>query len=260
MSFFRGASRALPYYRSTYTRPAVVLAAFRHTIDDLPPAARRRVVQFPEVGFDPATFHPGPARPPADRVTFLFAGRLVPYKCADVLVEAFARTPALRRHRLWVVGDGPERPALEAAVRAHGLEGCVELLGWKTQAEVGDLLRRADVFAFPSIRELGAGIVVEAMACGLACLVVDYGGPGGLVREGVGERVRLQPKDDMIREFAGRMLALAGDPARTREMGRAAAAYARDEYSWGRRADKLRGVYEWAVARSGAKPAPYGPG
>ena len=89
MSNFRSAYRMLPYYRSTYAR-STVLAAFQHTIDDLPPLAQKDAIDFPEVGFDPATFHAPPARPVNDSVTFLFVGRLVPYKCADVVVQAFA--------------------------------------------------------------------------------------------------------------------------------------------------------------------------
>lgn len=257
MTFLRGASRFLPYYRRTFTRPSAILAAFQHTINDLPTSAHNRTIQFPEVGFDPATFFPGPDRLPSEKVNFLFVGRLVPYKCADVLIEAFALNPVLRKHRLWIVGDGPERPALEQLIEKHQLQDCVELFGWKTQTEVGEFLRKADVFAFPSIRELGAGVIVEAMACGLTCLAVDYGGPGGLIQERVGVRVKLQSKVAMIRDFADRMAELATQPDRTRAMGRAAAAYAATEYSWDSRAKKLLDVYRWAVEKTGPIPRPY---
>lgn len=253
LTHLREAYRLLPYYRSTYKRSAAILAAFEHTIADLPASARGRAIDFPEVGYDPANFHYA-ERAPADVVTFLFAGRLVPYKCADVVVEAMARRPSLRRHRLLVVGDGPERPALEAIIARHGLQDCVQLLGWKTQAEVGRLLRTADVFAFPSIRELGAGVVVEAMACGLACLVVDYGGPGGLVRSGCGRKVPLQSKDAMIETFAAAMESMAADPAGVRAMGRAASEFVDREYSWARKAAKLRDVYEWVLGARSTKP------
>jgi glycosyltransferase involved in cell wall biosynthesis len=253
LTYLRAAYRLLPYYRSTYFQTAAILAAFPHTIKDLPPGVGRRVIDFPEVGFDPATFYPV-ERPQSEALTFLFAGRLVPYKCADVVLEAFALEPLLRQHRLWIVGDGPERPALEQIVDKNGLRSCVEFLGWKSQADVAGLLRRADVFAFPSIRELGAGVVVEAMACGLACLVVDYGGPGGLIHDGIGVRVPLQAKDKMIRAFAEAMKALAANPAGARAMGQAASAFAFREYSWGRKAEKFRDVYDWVLRRRATKP------
>lgn len=254
MSQFRAAYRLLPYYRSTYTRSAVVLAAFGHTIADLPTDARRRAIDFPEVGFDPATFHPPPSRPANEAVTFLFVGRLVPYKCADVLVRAFAQTPALRSHRLRIVGDGPDRPMLEQLIREHNLHDQVTMVGWKSQAGVADEMRAADVFAFPSIRELGAGVVVEAMACGLPCVVVDYGGPGGLVLPGAGARVPLQRKESMVTAFGQALAALAADPAGTRRMGRAASAFAYREYTWERKAEKFLRVYEWVLGRRADRP------
>lgn len=65
------------FARSTFTRADVILAAFRHTIDDLPEQARARVVPFPEIGLDPAMFHAGERRPPFSSdgpFRFLFRG------------------------------------------------------------------------------------------------------------------------------------------------------------------------------------------
>ncbi len=254
MTFVRDACKLAPYHRTTYARSAAILAAFPHTIADLPIKMHGRVIDFPEVGFDPATFYPK-ERPASESLTFLFAGRLVPYKCADVVVEAFGRDPLLRKHKLLIVGDGPERPLLESIIRKHQLQDCVQMLGWKTQPEVADLLRTADVFAFPSIRELGAGVVVEAMACGMACLVVDYGGPGGLIHDGIGIKVPLQEKEKMIDDYAAGMVKLAADVPAARAMGVAASRFAFEEYSWLRKAEKYTKVYEWVLGRRKDKPA-----
>jgi glycosyltransferase involved in cell wall biosynthesis len=254
LTYLRAAYRWLPYYRSTYGRAAAILAGFEHTIADLPAAARTRAIDFPEVGIDPALFASPRTRAPSARATFLFVGRLVPLKCVDVLVEAFARSEILRRHRLLVVGDGPERDRLAALVRARRLEGCVELVGWKSQSEVGALMRSADVFAFPSIRELGAGVVVEAMACGLPCVVVDYGGPGGLVSDRVGLKVSLGDKAALTRAFEASMERLAEAPLLRARLGAAAARYAVEEYSWDAKARKVVQVYDWVLGRAAAKP------
>jgi len=255
----RGAYRLLPYFRSTYRGAAAILAAFRHTAAGLPPSASDRVFDLPEVGVDPMLFAAPPDRRHGDQCTFLFVGRLVPYKCAEVLVSAFSRSDVLRNHRLVIVGDGPERRRLETMIRQSRLESCVELLGWKTQAQVGELMRQADVFAFPSIRELGAGVVIEAMACGLPCVVVDYGGPGGLVSANIGVKVPLADKASITRGFATEMERLARDPERRQRMGSAAARYAVDEYSWDAKARKVLLVYDWILGRSAKKPELHSP-
>ena len=205
LTFVRGAYRAFPYHYSTYRKSRAVLAAFRHTIDDLPTIAKSRAIEFPEIGIDPEMFGQIAERAPRKIKTILFVGRFVPYKLPQLVVQAFANQPMLRAHRLIMVGDGPERQAIEQLIRNNGLESRVTLLGWKTQSEVAKLMREADIFAFPSIRELGAGAVIEAMACGLACVVVDYGAPGALIDTDRGVKVPLADMDELTNNF-GRAL------------------------------------------------------
>ena len=254
LTYLRGAYRLLPYAKSTYTKSAAVLAAFGHTIDRLPREIHDRIIDFPEVGIDPQFFAAPADRPVSERVTFLFAGRLVPYKCPDVAVLAFAKNPALRAHRLIVAGDGPELGRLTEIVKLHNLESCVELIGRRTQAEIGQLMRSADVLAFPSIRELGAGVVVEAMACAMACIVVDYGGPGGLIREGCGVKIPLGDKQHLIDRFAVEMQTLADDPQRRKTMGELAHQQAMAIYAWTEKGRKTVEVYDWVLGRRLDKP------
>ena len=255
LTYARDAYRMLPYYRSTYRRAAAILAAFPHTIRDLPADALDRVVDFPEVGIDPERFRAGERAGRAGPLTFLFVGRLVPYKCADVAIRAFAESPPLRSHRLVVIGDGPERASLQDLIRTHGLEGTVRLAGALPQPEVAAAMRDADVFVFPSIRELGAGVVIEAMASGLPCVVTDYGGPGGLVDANRGVKVPLGEKDGLVAAFRSALEALAADAARRERLGANARAYALREFTWAAKAKKLERVYEWVLGRSRARPA-----
>jgi glycosyltransferase involved in cell wall biosynthesis len=178
----------------------------------------------------------------------------VPYKCCDVLIEAFAGSAALREHRLVIAGDGPERAALGELVATHGLTERVQFVGWKNQAEIAELMRAADVFAFPSIRELGAGVVIEAMACGCVPVVVDYGGPGGLVDEACGQAIPLGAKPELVAGFARALEALAGDRVRLASLRAAGTARARDGYSWEAKARSMLDVYAWALGRRAAPP------
>lgn len=253
LSYLRNAHKLLPFSRSTYTKAAAVLAAFDHTMGDLPAAVRDRAINFPEVGIDPAVFSP-PKREKRERMTVLYAGRLVPYKLPEVVVRAFAANPALRRHRLVVAGDGPERPRLEEIVREHRLQDCVELVGQKTQAQIGALMREAEIFAFPSIRELGAGVVVEAMACGMACVVVDYGGPATLIGPDRGVKVPLTEKDALVARFASELEALTADPERTARLGAVAHEHAMAHYAWDAKARKTMEIYEWVLGRRRERP------
>jgi glycosyltransferase involved in cell wall biosynthesis len=253
----REAYRYLPFYRSSYEKSAAILAAFGHTLRDLPKSALPRAINFPEVGIDPELFR-APLPRQGDRLTFLFAGRLVPYKLPGLAIECFAQSQALREHRLLIVGDGPEREAMELSIAEHKLHDSVQMLGKKPQREVAELMRQADVFVFPSIRELGAGVVVEAMASGLCCVAADYGGPADLLADGRGVKVPLGPKNRLAEDFTRELEKVAANPGLAREYGERGRQYALANLTWDIKAQRTVDIYRWAVEGSkGRPPAPY---
>lgn len=243
----RGLYRYLPYARSTYRKSAAVLAAFQHTIRDLRNADPARIIPFPEIGFDPELFHSSGRRAPFSGEgpkRFLYAGRLVPYKVPEVAVRAFAGSERLKSDILHMVGDGPELDRLKRIVADHGAGDRVIFEGRKTQTEVADFMRRCDAFVFPSIRELGAGVVIEAMASGITCLVTDYGAPGDLAAGGRGRRVDLQPLDGLVRDYRAAMEACLDRPADHAAMAARAEAYANELYTWDSKARSTARIYE----------------
>ena len=239
--------RHMPYTRSTQAKSACILAAFQHTIDDMKAADPARIIPFPEIGIDTALFHDRDRRAPFSGdgpKRFLYAGRLVPYKLPEVAVRAFAGSEALKDHVLHVVGDGPERPRLEAMVAEAGAQDRIIFEGGKSQAEVAEFMRRSDAFVFPSIRELGAGVVIEAMGCGTVCLVADYGAPGDLVANGRGVAVAMQDLDGMVHDYRAAMEACLTAPEAHRQMARKARDYAHDFYDWNAKAAYTADIYE----------------
>jgi rhamnosyl/mannosyltransferase len=95
---------------------------------------------------------------------WLGCGRLIYYKGFPVAVRALARA----RGTLLLVGDGPDRPKLEAEAAALGVRDRVAFLGAMPYQEVVPYYLAADAFWFPSVaRSEAFGLVqVEAMACG----------------------------------------------------------------------------------------------
>ena len=237
----------MPFARSTYRKAACVLAAFQHTIDDLTAADPARVVPFPEIGFDRNIFYPNPDRVlfKGDRpYRFLFVGRLVPYKAAEAVVRAFAGSDALRSHFLHVVGDGPELTRLKKITSDAGAMDRIIFEGKRTQREVADFMRRCDAFVFPSIRELGAGVVIEAMASGLVCIVTDYGAPGDLAANGRGVRVPLQPMEGLVRDYRAAMEKCVSDPGAHAALAANALRYATSYFDWDTKAEYTRSIYD----------------
>jgi glycosyltransferase involved in cell wall biosynthesis len=105
----------------------------------------------------------------------LFVGRLLKHKGVDLLVEAVARLRPDRPIRVLIVGDGPEKLNLEKQVAELGLADVVQIRSdVADQAEVFALMKAAQVFVFPSLRE-GFGIApLEALACGTRVVTTSH--------------------------------------------------------------------------------------
>jgi len=130
---------------------------------------------------DPARLEPQRARADVRRelgaadadVVVLTACALVERKGIDVLLDAFAHD-ATRGARLWIVGDGAERTALEARACSLDIAERVQFLGRRD--DVPDLLHAADLFVLPSRAE-GLGVAaLEAMTAGRAVVASRVGG------------------------------------------------------------------------------------
>lgn len=249
----RNLYKFLPFARSTYDRAAAVLTAFEHTRADLTRVEGARIVMVPEIGFDPAIFHADGTKPAGQRGTerkmhFLYAGRLVPYKLPELPIRAFAASAALRGHHLHILGSGPEEERMRAVIAEFGLHDCVTLEGRKTQVEVAELMRKCDGFIFPSIRELGAGVVIEAMACGMHCLVADYGAPGALAAAGRGDAVPIAPLEEMVEGFTAALERCVAEPAYMEACALRGQAYAEGAFTWAQKGVHAEALYRAVLA------------
>ena len=152
--------------------------------------APRERVHVIRNGIDTEVFHPGetPRRQGSGPVRIGSVGRLIPVKGFDVLVEAARRlTPDLDAEYV-VVGEGPERAALER--QAAGLP--VRFPGGlHAPSAVADFLRTLDVFVLPSRSEGLPNVVLEAAACGLP--VVSTRAPG--IEGAAADAVLVEPDD-----------------------------------------------------------------
>jgi glycosyltransferase involved in cell wall biosynthesis len=126
-------------------------------------------------GIDLARFADAvPAKlPPGDGPVIGTVAALRPEKNIARLLQAFAAVRATRKVRLVIVGDGPERRALEALAQALHIDGDTYFAGHSTQAQAW--LAGFDVFALSSDTEQMPLSLLEAMAAGLACVCTDVG-------------------------------------------------------------------------------------
>ena len=185
----------------------------------------------------------GPA--PAREAAALIVGRMWSEergKGHDALLEAWGevgrRCPGAE---LWVVGEGDDAARLRDKAHGAGVGERVRFLGRVSDAELGDLYRRASVYAMPS-RQEGFGLsYAEAMWHGTPCIASSQDAAGEVIRDG--ESGLLVPYADPA-ALAAALVRLLGDPDLRARMGEAGRRRARERFGFARFREDLLGALE----------------
>ena len=133
----------------------------------------------------------------------------------------FLRTAAIVREkipaaRFLIIGEGPERPALERLAGELNLRDAVQFLG--NRSDIPELLNALDVFVLTSQMEASPVSIMEAMACGKPVVAPRVGSIDESVIDGITGYL-VDPGSSSL--AAERILRLLEDPALARRMGRA---------------------------------------
>lgn len=212
----------------------------------------RRVLSVP-TGIDLSRFKPGDRA--AARAATGFPGgasvvgivaTLRSWKGHRYLLQAFAtmRNPEAI---LAIVGDGPQREALEAQARTLGIASQVRFAG--NQAEVAPWMQSFDVFVLPSYANEGVPqALMQAMACGIPVITTPVGSIDEIVEAGV-TGVLVPPQNEVrLRVELANLLA---DAPRRQALGSRAAAVARERFGDALMVDRMLEVFSEVAQRRG---------
>jgi glycosyltransferase involved in cell wall biosynthesis len=122
---------------------------------------------------------------PDGSLQILAVGALIPVKGFDVLLKALHLLPMDTHYVLTIVGEGPERPALQARIKHYGLEEKVILKSELPYRDIPEIMASSDLFVLSSRAEGRPNVVVEAIASGLPVVSSDLPGVHGLVKPGL---------------------------------------------------------------------------
>ena len=240
------------YLRKFHNRTAATMVPTEALKRDLEGSGFKRLVVVTR-GVDTRRFDPA-RRSEALRAAWgaapqepvaLYVGRLAPEKNLATLIDAMramqAARPALRAV---IVGDGPERAALAAALpEAH-------FAGARHGDDLAAHYASADLFVFPSLTETFGNVTTEAMASGLAVIAFDHAAAGQLIRDRVNGIIA--PAGDS-QAFVARATRLALDHDAVARLGAAARASAL-EMGWERIVMQVESVLLSAMRSPAERP------
>ena len=239
--------KLLPYYRSTREHANALIVNSRATFEQMDQKYHHKTVYIPENAIDPTRFDLNNQNSVEKPYKVIFIGRLVPYKCADAAILGLIKHLRNEDVVFHILGDGPEMNYLKGVVDQHELHSSVVLHGNVPHTELNNHIKDADILLFPSIREFGGGVVLEAMALGIMPIVVDYGGPSELVTRDTGILLELGTKEVLISQITEVFTDLINEPEMVRLKGENAQKRVTDLFTWDKKAIMISQVYEWVI-------------
>jgi glycosyltransferase involved in cell wall biosynthesis len=190
-------------------------------------------------GIDRRFFFPGPRGETRAPLRVLYAGSLQPHKRPELVVRQASRFPDVM---FYLAGQGK----CEAACRELALRlGCrnVVFLGHLSQLQLGNEMRQADVFLFPSIDEGHPQVLGQAAACGLPAIAMNSYRPEYLVNGQTGFLL------DRDADISPKLELLLRDPALRHSMAIAAVKHSQ-KFDWDRITEQWVAVFMKVTGRS----------
>ncbi len=177
-----------------------------------------------------------------------WSGRLVDHKGFELALLAASclrRLPGVTPERLHfvVTGAGPEKAYYDRCAKDLQVSDFFRFTGWLSQQELEAIWDGTDVFLFTSLRETTGMALQEAMMRGIPTVVVDNGGPGEMVTDLSGFKIRPAPLDQMAEQAAAAIDELFRHPDKCRELGSTARRRAEELFDWEKVGDKMNEVY-----------------
>jgi glycosyltransferase involved in cell wall biosynthesis len=176
---------------------------------------------------------------PADAPVVTLVGELNERKQQRVVIEAMPHVlTRFPEARVLFVGDGDDRPVLEAAVRERGLESSIKFTGFR--ADVPEILTGSDALLLPSRVEGFGYVLIEAMAAGIPCIASNASSIPEIVQDGVTGILHAVGDSGAIAAAINEVLS---DTERARAMGEAGSKIAREKFTFSAMLDQVEQVF-----------------
>lgn len=234
-----------PFTRATARRSAMARATTSETAQRLSCVGAQSIQICSALGLSQQELSQLGALPlPAPQpLRFISIARLLHWKGLHLSLRAFAQANFDRATEYWILGDGPERKALESLSGNLGIATRVKFLGALSRSETLQQLGNCHILIHPSLHDSGGLVCLEAMAASRPVICLDTGGPALQVNDQTGIKISVKRPQQVVSALTNAMLDLAKDENKRVELGQAGRKRVTADFSWEKKGRQLAQLY-----------------
>ena len=238
-----------PFFVKGQNRARAILVCNKESHSNIPQKWSHKVHLFPVNGVTSSDLSMAtPQEPSSGNFRVLTAGSLIRVKGFGLAIKAFNRFASEHPEATFsIIGSGPEELRLRKLVRKSDLDDQVLFIPAVPRHELLSMMASHDVFLFPSLRDGGGAVVIEAMSAGKPVVCLDTGGPGMHVTDECGMKIAPGTYDCAPELLAQALDRLYLDKSLRESLGRAARERVEKHYHWNRLGERLIGIYQQAL-------------
>ena len=234
-----------PLLRLSARRAAMILANTDETRQKLLCLhPQGNVIVYPHMGVASSEI-PHAVESSTGSLQLVSVGRLLHWKGFHLGLMAFAQfQPEFPDTQYWLIGEGPERSALERLATDLGIAHQVRFCGPLARKDVLLRLRECHVLVHPAVHDSCPAVCLEAMAAGCPVICLDLGGPALQITPRTGFKIPVQSFAQVLDGLADAMRRLATDPVCAAQMGAAAQKRIAEEFEWTKKGEHIAAMYQ----------------
>jgi glycosyltransferase involved in cell wall biosynthesis len=235
-----------PFFIIGQNKAKTILVCNKESFNALPKKWQEKAYFFPVNGITKEDLDLFPQKNKVKgNFLVMTAGKLMKIKGFDLAIKSFKLfSDKFGTAKFSIIGDGPEIKSLKRLSDELKIEDKVLFEHWMEREKLLRKMSDCDVFIFPSLRDGGGAVVVEAMAMGKPVICLDIGGSGFHINEKCGIKIKPESPNQSIQEMADALFLLHKNVYLRQILGQAAQQKAKDFYLWDRLGEQLIKIYE----------------
>ena len=236
-----------PFFIIGRNRAKAILVCNKEAYNILPENCKGKTVFFPVNGISKEDLSALSKKEENkdNKFHILSAGKFIKIKGFDLAIKAFKIfSDKFPDCKFIIVGDGPELEKLKCLISDLKINDKVILEKWMPREELFKKMAACDIFIFPSLRDGGGNVVVEAMAAGKPVICFDLAGPGFHIDESCGIKIKPENPEQSVKDMAVALEKLYLEKDLRIKLGKGAREKAEKNYDWDKLGDNLKEIYK----------------